>query len=185
MVGLLVLLFLCRMQILSVMLLLDFLVLTHNSSAFNKMWDKWKFQHRKVYDNQVNCEDVSPGCHAWSVFMCVHCVCIHTIRSLSQCLCFSLRLFSGEQFGRRTCSWWSDTTRRPQQENTASQWDSIIWLTWWETNWLFSVSRRGSHSSTWSHEQLNGFTGTRNAQDCIKYLLAYIMLQMISKPEFF
>ncbi|GAA6230111.1 cathepsin L1-like [Lates japonicus] len=41
------------MHILHVVLLLDFVVLGHSSSALNKMWEEWKIKHRKVYDNQT------------------------------------------------------------------------------------------------------------------------------------
>ena len=111
-----------RMHILCALLLLDRLVLARSSPALNKMWDEWKIKHRKVYDNQVGLREPP-----------LVSVAGREVLGFTQWfdhLCFRLRSSSGELCGRRTRSWCGDTTRRPRQENTASQWGSITWLTW-------------------------------------------------------
>ncbi|XP_033981262.1 cathepsin S, ortholog 1 [Trematomus bernacchii] len=44
------------MHILCAVLLLAFVILTHSSSALNKVWEEWQIEHRKVYDNKTEME---------------------------------------------------------------------------------------------------------------------------------
>ncbi|KAJ4928199.1 hypothetical protein JOQ06_015993 [Pogonophryne albipinna] len=44
------------MHILCAVLLLPFVILTHSSSALNKVWEEWQIERRKVYDNKTEME---------------------------------------------------------------------------------------------------------------------------------